>query len=83
MDITCAKFPPLETDLQRVDTAQAPPRVQGCHPSCGGSAVKAPPATQETRVWALGWEDFLEEEMAAHSSILAREIPWTEEPGGL
>ena len=31
----------------------------------------------------LSWEDRLEEEMATHSSILAFEIPWTEEPGGL
>ena len=31
----------------------------------------------------LGWEDALEEEMATHSSILARKIPWTEEPDGL
>jgi len=31
----------------------------------------------------LGWEDPLEKEMATHSSILAWEIPWTEEPGGL
>ena len=31
----------------------------------------------------LGWEDPLEKEMAAHSSILAWEIPWTEEPGEL
>ena len=38
---------------------------------------------QETRVRSLGWEDPLEMEMAAHSSILAWEIPWTEEPGGL
>ena len=30
----------------------------------------------------LGWEDLLEEGMAAHSSILAWRIPWTEEPGG-
>ena len=29
------------------------------------------------------WEDPLEEGMATHSSILARRIPWTEEPGGL
>ena len=39
--------------------------------------------TQETRVQSLGWEDSLEEGMATHSSILAWEIPWTEEPGGL
>ena len=36
---------------------------------------------QETRVAFLGREDPLEEEMATHSSILAWEIPWTEEPG--
>ena len=35
------------------------------------------------RVRSLGWEDPLEEEMATHYSILAWEIPWTEEPGGL
>ena len=38
---------------------------------------------QETRVRALGQEDPLYKEMATHSSILAWEIPWTEEPGGL
>ena len=37
----------------------------------------------ETRVRSLGGEDSLEESMAAHSSILAWGIPWTEEPGGL
>ena len=37
---------------------------------------------QETRVRLLGLEDPLEKEMATHSSILAWEIPWTEEPGG-
>ena len=37
----------------------------------------------ETRVQSLGCEDSLEKEMATHSSIIAREIPWTEEPGGL
>ena len=38
---------------------------------------------QETQVRSLSWEDPLEEEMATDSSILAWEIPWTEEPGGL
>ena len=38
---------------------------------------------QETQVGSLGWEDALEEEMAACSSILAWKVPWTEEPGGL
>ena len=37
---------------------------------------------QETRVPSLGQEDPLQEEMATDSSILAWEIPWTEEPGG-
>ena len=39
--------------------------------------------TQETWVRSLGREDPLEEKMAAHSSIFAWRIPWTEEPGGL
>ena len=38
---------------------------------------------QETRVQSLGQEDPLEKEMATHSGILAWEMPWTEEPGGL
>ena len=38
---------------------------------------------QEKQAWFLGQKDTLEEEMATHSSILAWEIPWTEEPGGL
>ena len=38
---------------------------------------------QETQVQSLGWEDPLKKEVATHSSILAWEIPWTEEPGGL
>ena len=36
---------------------------------------------QEMHVQSLGWEDALEEEMATHSSFIAWEIPWTEEPG--
>ena len=38
---------------------------------------------QEIQVWSLGQKDPLQEEMATHSSILAWETPWTEEPGGL
>ena len=40
-------------------------------------------AMQETWIRSLGHEDSLEKEMAAHSSILAWRIPWTEEPGRL
>ena len=43
--------------------------------------VKNPPAMQETCIRSLGQEDPLEKEMATHSSILAWEIPWTEEAG--
>ena len=51
----------------------------------GGSVVKNLPASagiQEMQVRSLGWEDTLKKEMATHSSIVALEIPWTEEPGG-
>ena len=41
------------------------------------------PAMQETQVKSLGREDPLEKKMGTYSSILAREIPWAEEPGGL
>ena len=52
----------------------------------GGSAVKNQPAKagdlrDSGRI--PRWEDPLEEKMATHSSILARRIPWTEEPAGL
>ena len=43
--------------------------------------VKRLPTVQETRLRSLGWENPLEKEMATHSSILAWEIPQTEEPG--
>ena len=52
----------------------------------GGSAVRNPPAvqdSQETQVPSLGWKDPLEEGMAAHPSMLAWRIPWKEESGGL
>ena len=51
-----------------------------------GTVSKNPPAMQEMQeklVWSLGEEDPLEKEMATHSNIVAWEIPWTEEPGGL
>ena len=41
------------------------------------------PAMQETQVRSLAWEDPLEKGKATHSSILAWETPWTEEPGRL
>ena len=44
--------------------------------------VKRLPAIRETQVWSLGWEDFLEKEMATHSSIPAWRIPGMESPVG-
>ena len=49
----------------------------------GGSEVEDLPAIQEMLVQSLGQENTLEKEMAIHSSTLAWEIPWTEEPCGL
>ena len=49
----------------------------------GGSAVKNLPTMQETKVQSLHHADPLEKEMRTHSSILAWEIPWTEEIDGL
>ena len=51
--------------------------------SPGGSTVKNPPAKQVMGILSLGQKDHLEKEMTTHSGILAWEILWTEEPGGL
>ena len=48
----------------------------------GGSAIKDPCASAGDAGWVPGWEDLLEKEMATTSSILAWEVPWTEELGG-
>ena len=45
--------------------------------------IKNLPAMKETWVLSLDQEDPLEKGMATYSSILARKVPWTEEPGGL
>ena len=49
----------------------------------GGSDGKESARNAENLGLILGWEDPLMKEMAIHSSTLAWEIPWTEEPGGL
>ena len=63
-------------------------RISGCIVIYGGASLVAQmvenlPAMQETWVQSLGGEDPMEKGMALHSSILAWEIPWTEEPGRL
>ena len=66
--------------------SQFPVQVSGITSAYMAHQVKKPPAMQETQemqVWSLGWGEPLEKEMAIHSSILAWEIPWAEEPGGL
>ena len=62
---------------------QAVPGESFVHLPRLAQTVKNPPAVREPWVPSLWWEDPLEEEMAAQSSILAWRIPWTEEPGGL
>ena len=54
-----------------------------CIASLVAQMVKHLSAMQETWVRSLVWEDPLEKEIAAHSSILAWRIPWTTEPGRL
>ena len=54
----------------------------GCHILLQ-ETIKTLLAMQETWVQSLGWEDPLEKVMATQSSILAWEMPWTEEPDGL
>ena len=49
----------------------------------GGSVVKNIPANAGDAGSIPGWKDYLEKEMATHSSILAWEMPRTEEPGRL
>ena len=57
--------------------------LEGIRASPMAQQVKNPPAMQETWVWSLDQEDFLEKEMATYFSILAWKIPWTAEPGRL
>ena len=72
-------------DLQKASSRLVghPPREKQETSSLVAQTVKRLSAMQETRVRSLGWKDPLEKEMAAHSSILAWEIPWTAEPGRL
>ena len=67
-----------------LDTFSAILSVLGKHRGFpGGMVVENLPAVQEMWVQSLGQEDPLAKEMVTHSSILAWEVPWTEESGGL
>ena len=70
------------SDRQGWDLNSGPPNSRSWgipHSSVG----KEYPATQETQVQFLDWEDPQEKAMAIHSSVLAWKIPWMEEPGRL
>ena len=64
----------LLCSLPRAAVTRLPGDANGKEPTCNAG---------DTRVRSLGRKDPLEEEIAAHSRILAYEIPWAEEPGGL
>ena len=66
----------FETDKFRSESG-----VCGHSPSCVHVLVICTPTKEEMWFQSLGREDPLEKKMATHSSILAWEIPWTEEPG--
>ena len=72
----------MDPVLKYLDSFLAPP-FMFIRASLVAQRLKRLPAMRETWVPSLGREDPLEKEMAAHSSILAWRIPWTEEPGGL
>ena len=59
------------------------PQINLCTPYLMAQTVKNLPAMQEVQVRSLDQGDPLEKGMSTHSRILAWEIPWTEEPGGL
>ena len=74
-------WPPLWLSAHHLPSLK--PECLICRTSLVAQMVKCLSAMQETRVWSLGWENPLEKEMAAHSSILAWKIPWMVEPGML
>ena len=69
----------LQVNLEMIwsrleDCVRLPWWLSGKEPTCN---------VRETRVWSLGWEDSLEQEVATRSGIPISRIPWTEEPGRL
>ena len=73
----------VHLDFPREVFIQCPTVRKKNHLTCWLSSKEPPLPMQEIQVQSLGQEDSLEKEMATHSSILAWEIPWIEEPGGL
>ena len=73
----------VHLDFPREVFIQCPTMEKKNHLTCWLSGKGTPLPMQEIWVRPLGREDHLEKETATHSSILAWEIPWTEEPGGL
>ena len=75
--------PPGRNPSKMVGIAGGHQRADRMKTTITDKRLKHLPAMRETWVRSLGREDPLEKEMATHSSILAREIPRTEGPGGL
>ena len=74
-------FPPFKGKYNPVISGLAPTLMTSA--SLVAQAVKRLSTMRETWVRSLGWEYPLEKEMEIHSSAIAWEIPWTEEPGRL
>ena len=74
---------PTISSTLRIWISKTPPIARNCQDSLVAQLVKNLPAMQETWVRLLGQEGLLEKEIATQSSILAWEIPRTEEPGRL
>ena len=73
----------ISSQVQDSKTLSAPKKNVDPGTSLVAQLVKSLPAMWETWVQSPGQEDPLEKEMATHSSILAWDIPWTEESSGL
>ena len=85
MELKCClskTYSPSSVFTSLLPQRQPPPWIWQWAPLVA-QMVKKLPAMQETEVQSLGQEDPLEKGMETHSSILAWEIPWTEDPGGL
>ena len=74
--------PGLLQELRKTKFKEMPLAFHSDRSSLVAQPLKNPPVMQETQVWYLAQADPLEKGMATDSSILAWEIPWTEEPGG-
>ena len=83
IEVQCVGAPRYRITVTSTDYLVAEKQLKEAAEKAIAMTVKHLLAMQEIRVQILGWEYPLEKEMATHSSTLAWEIPWTEEPGRL